>query len=257
MNEEELVLRLRAAGCVFAEEEAALLLDAAGSPEQLASMTARRVAGEPLEYVVGWAEFCGVRMVVEAGVFVPRHRTELLVDEAERLLHDRPGTPVVVDLCCGSGALGAALAVRRTVRLYAADVDATAVRCARSNVAAVGGLVVQGDLLDPLPPALRGHVEVLMANVPYVPTGAIALMPPEARDHETRATLDGGADGLEVMRRVAAAAPGWLAEGGTVLFESSERQAAAMCEGLAAVGLAPRLVVSEDLGATVVAGRRE
>ncbi len=256
MSEEELVLRLRAAGCVFAEEEAALLLDAAGSPAQLASMTARRVAGEPLEYVVGWAEFCGVRMTVEAGVFVPRHRTELLVDEAERLLSGRLGAPLVVDLCCGSGALGAALAVRRTVRLYAADVDPAAVRCARVNVAAAGGVVVEGDLFDPLPPALRGHVEVLMANVPYVPTDAIALMPPEARDHETRATLDGGADGLEVMRRVAAGAPGWLAPGGTVLFEYSERQAVAMCGVLDAAGLAPRVVVSEDHGATVVTGLR-
>ena len=191
MSEEELVLRLRAAGCVFAEEEAALLLDAAGSPAQLASMTARRVAGEPLEYVVGWAAFCGLRMVVEPGVFVPRHRTELLVDEAARLL-DGAVRPVVLDLCCGSGALGAALAARREVEVYAADVDPAAVRCARVNVATVGGVVVEGDLFDPLPPALRGHVEVLMANVPYVPTDAIALMPPEARDHETRATLDGG-----------------------------------------------------------------
>ena len=82
-------------------------------------------------------------------------------------------------------------------------------------------------------------------------------MPPEARDHETRATLDGGTDGLAVMRRVAAGALGWLATGGTVLLESSERQAAAMCEVLADAGLAPRVVVSEDLGATVVTGRRE
>ena len=144
---------------------------------------------------------------------MPRHRTELLVDEAERLLSGRPGAPLVVDLCCGSGALGAALAVRRTVRLYAADVDAAAVRCARVNVAAAGGVVVEGDLFDPLPPALRGHVEVLMANVPYVPSDAIALMPPEARDHETRATLDGGADGLEVMRRVAAGGAGVAGRG--------------------------------------------
>ena len=115
----ELVGRLRAAGCVFAEQEAALLVGAAPSVRALESMVARRVAGEPLEYVVGWAEFCGLRMVVEPGVFVPRHRTELLVDEAALLLEGVPG-PVVLDLCCGCGALGAALAVRREVAPYAA-----------------------------------------------------------------------------------------------------------------------------------------
>ncbi len=253
---DEIVRRLRAAGCVFAEEEAALLVEASGSPDELEEMVRRRVGGEPLEYVVGWAEFCGVRMTVEAGVFVPRHRTGLLVDEAERLLDGRPGAPLVVDLCCGSGALGAALAVRRTVRLYAADVDAAAVRCARVNVTAAGGVVVEGDLFDPLPPALRGHVEVLMANVPYVPTDAIALMPPEARDHETRATLDGGDDGLDVMRRVSAGAAEWLAPGGHLLLESSERQVEAMCEVLAGDGLEPAVLRSEDLGAIVVSGRR-
>ena len=195
----ELVGRLRAAGCVFAEQEAALLVGAAPSVRALESMVARRVAGEPLEYVVGWAEFCGLRMVVEPGVFVPRHRTELLVDEAARLL-EGVAYPVVLDLCCGCGALGAALAVRREVALYAADVDPAAVRCARVNLAEAGGHVFEGDLFDPLPRDLRGRVDVLLANVPYVPTDAIALMPPEARDHELRVTLDGGADGLDVFR---------------------------------------------------------
>ncbi len=125
---------LRAAGCVFAEDEATLLLDAAQSPTELDSMLARRVAGLPLEHVLGWAGFCGLRIAVDPGVFVPRRRTEFLVLCAAELLcgpgPDRGGPaaehgdtgqrPVVVDLCCGSGALGAALAAtlvrRRTVR---------------------------------------------------------------------------------------------------------------------------------------------
>ena len=251
----ELVARLRAAGCVLAEQEAALLVEAAPSATELESMVARRVAGEPLEYVVGWAEFCGLRMVVEPGVFVPRHRTELLVDKAARLLHGVTA-PVVLDLCCGSGALGAALAARRPVELHAADVDPAAVRCARVNVAGAGGHVFEGDLFDPLPRDLLGRVDVLLANVPYVPTDDIALMPPEARDHELRVTLDGGADGLDVMRRVSAGAPLWLAAGGHVLVESSERQAEAMCAVLAADGLVPRVVHDPDAGATVVVATR-
>jgi release factor glutamine methyltransferase len=252
---EAIVTRLRAAGCVFAEQEAVLLLEDAEDADDLEALVRRRVAGEPLEYVVGWADFCGIRMVVEPGVFVPRHRTELLVDEAERLLPG--GRPVVVDLCCGCGALGAALAARREIELYAADVDPAAVRCARTNLAAVGGQAFEGDLFTPLPVELRGRVRVLLANVPYVPTDAIALMPPEARDHETRATLDGGADGLHLMRRVSAEALQWLAPGGAVLLESSERQVAAMCALLTADGLEPHVTRSADLGATVVTGRSQ
>ena len=87
--------------------------------------------------------------------------------------------------------------------LHAADIDPAAVRCARRNLAAAGGQVYQGDLYAPLPAGLRGRVDILLANVPYVPTGEVALLPPEARDHEARVALDGGADGLEVLRRVA------------------------------------------------------
>lgn len=252
---DRVVRRLREAGCVLAEEEADLLLEAARDADELEAMVRRRVVGEPVEYVVGWAEFCGIRMVVAPGVFVPRHRTELLVDEAERLLPS--GRPLVVDLCCGSGALGAALAARRELELYAADVDPAAVRCARVNLAPAGGRVFTGDLFEALPSHLRGRVRVLLANVPYVPTDAIALLPPEARDHETRATLDGGPDGLDLMRRVSADAVQWLAPGGVVLFESSDQQVDAMSSALRSVGLEPRLVRSDDLGATVVTGRTQ
>lgn len=249
---DDVVARLRAAGCVFAEDEARLLLDEAASPEELDALLERRLGGEPLEHVLGWAEFAGLRVAVGRGVFVPRRRTEALVEEAVRLT--RPGA-VVVDLCCGSGALGLAVATSVAgVELVAADVDPAAVACAAENVAAVGGRAFAGDLFDALPPELRGGVHLLLANVPYVPSDAVALMPPEARLHEARVALDGGADGLDVARRVIAGAPSWLAPGGSLLFETSEGQATAALSAVAAAGLGARLVTDDDRGATVVVG---
>ncbi|MFI0898290.1 putative protein N(5)-glutamine methyltransferase [Streptomyces sp. NPDC020983] len=252
--------RLRAAGCVFAEDEARIILDTAATPAEAAVMTAERAAGRPLEHVVGWAEFCSLRIEVGAGVFVPRRRTELLVREAVALgrgaLAAR-GRVVVVDLCCGSGAVGAALAAAlgRT-ELHAADLDPAAVACAARNIAAAGGRVHRGDLFAALPDALRGTVDVLAANVPYVPTGAVALLPSEARDHEARIALDGGPDGLDVLRRVAADAARWLAPGGSVLVEAGERQADTAAGILAEGGLLARTVTDDDLGATAVVGTR-
>jgi release factor glutamine methyltransferase len=242
----DVVAQLRSAGCVFAEDEAALLVAADGD---LAELVRRRVAGEPLEQVLGWAEFCGLRFVVEPGVFVPRQRTRLLVREAVAVA--APGA-VVVDLCCGTGAVGAAIAAAVPgVALHAADVDPAAVRCARRNVP---GSVYEGDLFDALPAGLRGRVDVLVCNAPYVPTDAIALMPPEARDHEARAALDGGPDGLDVQRRVAAGAPDWLVPGGRLLIETSTRQAAGTAAAMARAGLAARVVEDDELGGTVVLG---
>ncbi|WJV50162.1 putative protein N(5)-glutamine methyltransferase [Streptomyces flavofungini] len=246
------VTRLRAAGCVFAEDEADLLLAAADDPDQLDAMVARRVSGLPLEHVVGWAEFAGLRVAVDPGVFVPRRRTEFLVREAASLAG--PGA-LVVDLCCGSGALGAALAAALGgVELHAADIDPAAVACARRNVAAALGHVHEGDLYEALPGRLRGRVDVLLANVPYVPTGEVALLPAEAREHEARVALDGGADGLDVLRRVTADAPRWLAPGGRLLFETSERQVPSAVEAVGAAGLVPGVVRDAELHATVVVG---
>jgi release factor glutamine methyltransferase len=245
-----IVSRLRAAGCVFAEDEARLLIAAAPTPGDLAAMVDRRATGQPLEHILGWAEFCGLRIVLEPGVFVPRQRTGYLVREAAALA---PPGAVVVDLCCGSGAVGAALAaVLPGVEVHAADLDPAAVRCAGRNLP--GGRVYQGDLFEPLPAGLRGRVDVLVANVPYVPSGEIGLMPPEAREYEARMALDGGADGLDVLRRVAAAAPRWLAPGGHLVVETSERQAPAAVRILAGAGMVARVAADEDLGATVVAG---
>lgn len=247
-----IVTRLRSAGCVFAEDEARLLTAGADTPDELAVMVERRVAGLPLEHVLGWAEFCGRRIAVDPGVFVPRRRTEFLVRQAAALT---PPHAVVVDLCCGSGALGATLAATRGgVELYAADIDPAAVRCARRNVAGAGGRVHEGDLYEPLPAALCGRVDVLLANVPYVPTEEIGLLPPEARIHEARVALDGGADGLDILRRVTAGAARWLAPGGHLLVETSERQVPKAVAAFTGNGLAARVARSGELNATVVIG---
>ena len=252
-----IVTRLRAAGCVFAEDEARLLIAAASSPADLAAMVDRRAAGLPLEHVVGWAEFCGLRIAVDPGVFVPRRRSEFLVREAAGLAR-RAGPPVViVDLCCGSGALGAAVAAAlEQAELHAADIDPAAARCARRNLAARGGRVYEGDLYQPLPPRLRGRIDILIANVPYVPTDAVRTLPPEARLHEPRQALDGGPDGLDMLRRVAAEAPLWLAPGGHLLTETSERQARPATGAFARGGLPARVVSSAAQNATVIIGTR-
>jgi release factor glutamine methyltransferase len=272
-----LVARLRAAGCVFAEEEAAVLAATAASPAELDAMVARRAAGEPLEQVVGWAEFAGLRVLVDPGVFVPRRRSEFLVDVAVLLAGRQDGTVprVIVDLCCGTGALGLVVAAEAAraaemverdaygaaaasigVELHAADLDPAAVACARRNVAPAGGHVYAGDLFAPLPGSLRGRIGVLICNAPYVPTTEIAFMPTEARDHEALMALDGGADGLAILRRAAAGAPAWLAPGGVLLVETSERQAPAMAAAMSAAGLVAQVHEDDESGATVVTGTK-
>jgi release factor glutamine methyltransferase len=253
--DQDVVARLRAAGCVFAEDEARLLAEAAHTPAELDAMTEQRAAGFPLEQVIGWAQFCGLRILIDPGVFVPRRRSEFLVETAVALA---PAGPVVVDLCCGTGALGLATAtgLLRTglgaVELHAADIDPAAVRCARRNVGPAGGQVYEGDLFGPLPDGLRGRIGVLICNAPYVPSEEVAFLPAEARDHEPRTALDGGGDGLDVLRAVAAQAPRWLAADGHLLVETSERQAAAMTDAMSAAGLAARVRSREESGATVV-----
>ena len=253
----DLVAILRTAGCVFAEDEARLLRAHARTPAELALLTRRRLVGEPLEHVLGWAEFAGLRVAVEPGVFVPRHRSEFLVDEAAAAV---PGARVVVDLCCGSGAIGAALLQRLSTRdgaveLHAADVDAVAVRCARRTLGDRGE-VHQGDLFAALPAALRGRVDLLVASTPYVPSDAVRLMPPEARVHEPLVALDGGHDGLDVVRRLIAEAPAWLAPAGVVAVETSYQQAATAHAAMAAADLAAEVRVDDDAECVAVLGRR-
>ncbi|MGJ4845364.1 putative protein N(5)-glutamine methyltransferase [Leifsonia sp. Le1] len=245
-----IVARLRAAGCVFAEDEARLIAEAAMDADQLEDLVAKRVSGLPLEPLIGWAEFCGLRIRVAPGVFVPRHRTEFLVEQAVALAAP---DAVVLDLCCGAGAIGAAIASRvgDGVELVACDIEPAAVRCARENIEP-RGTVYEGDLFDALPVSLRGRVDVLAVNAPYVPTEAIALMPPEARLYEPAVALDGGADGLAVQRRVAAEAGAWLAPGGSLLIETSGEQAARTAALFEEAGLLVRTVASDEYDTTVV-----
>jgi release factor glutamine methyltransferase len=251
MDVEVLVTRLRAAGCVFAEDEAALLVGTGRTGEDLEALVVRRIAGEPLEQVLGWAEFDGLRVQVARGVFVPRRRSQLLVRVAVRLL---ARNATLVDLCCGTGALGAAISRRRPdVTVHGADLDPDAVACARRNLAHVH----EGDLFTALPHELRGRVDLVVANAPYVPTAAIALMPPEARDHEHRVALDGGLDGIDLHRRIAAEASAWLTDDGAVVIESSRSQAPQTAALLAARGFGTTVERDDELDGTAVVGRRE
>ncbi|SKC36590.1 putative protein N(5)-glutamine methyltransferase [Krasilnikoviella flava] len=261
---------------MFAEDEAALLLDAVTSQvpaprggssrsgrqlellprartadvvdvARLEELVARRVAGEPLEHVLGWVAFAGRRWSVGPGVFVPRRRTELMVSAALAL----PAPATVLDLCCGCGAVGGSVllglraAGARPV-LHASDVEPAAVVHTRRNLEPLGAAVHEGDLLGAVPAILRGRVDLLLCNAPYVPTAAIATMPPEARDHEPTVALDGGTDGLDVLRRVVAAAPGWLAPGGSLLFEVGTDQVPGATALVTAHGLRAAVVTDED-----------
>lgn len=247
----DLVERLRAAGCVYAEDEADLLHETTSDPAELERLVAARVAGRPLEHLLGWAELDGLRVVVTDGVFVPRQRTVLLVDLADQLA---PEGGTVVDLCCGSGALLAALASRRPdLDGHAADLDPAAVACARQNLPP--DRVHEGDLFDALPAHLRGTVDVLMVNAPYVPSDELDQMPSEARDHEHRVALDGGGDGLDVHRRVADGAASWLARGGLLVIEVAPMQVPAAMALMSAAGLLPAVAEDPDRDATAVIGR--
>jgi release factor glutamine methyltransferase len=249
VNEPQLVAALRSAGCVFAEDEARLLLDEASSPAELMAWAARRMAGEPLEQVVGWASFAGLRIAVDPGLFVPRRRSELVVEVAAR-----EQAEIVVDLCCGTGALGAALAARwPEAEVHAADSDPAAVTCARRNLPPER--VHAGDLYAALPADLRGRVDLLVVNAPYVPTDAIATMPREARDHEHRVALDGGGDGLDVQRRVAAGAREWLRPAGRIVIETGRAQAERTAGLLTSAGFTASVDTDDEIGGTAVTGR--
>ncbi len=251
---EVVVGELRGAGSVFAEDEAAILVAAARTPDELTGMIHRRMNGDPLEYIVGWAEFCGRRVAVSPGVFVPRQRSKLMVEQA---LAVSPAPRRLLDLCCGTGAIGVAIAARvADVEVVAVDIDPTAVDCARHNLASFHATCYTGDLFAALPAELRAGFDLIVANAPYVPSDSVQYLPPEARLYEPAFALDGGADGLDVHRRIAADVGDWLSSDGGLVIETGADQAPAATAVLQAVGLATSVITDDDLFATVVIATR-
>jgi len=227
----QIVRELADAGCVAPDAEADELLAAAaegiGSIEDL---VARRVGGEPLAWIVGHVRFCGLRIRVDPGVFVPRPHTEGLARRAAALL---PPAGTAVDLCTGSGAVAAVITdARPGATVMGTDVDPGAIACARSN----GVAALLGDLDEPIPATARGEVDVVTAVVPYVPTEELHLLPRDVLANEPRLAIDGGPGGTAVLVRAAEAAARCLHPGGTVLLEIGGDQATEMRAVLAALG---------------------
>ena len=232
---------------MYAEEEAALLIQSKLRGAGLETLICRRIAGEPLETVLGWVAFGGRKLLVRPGVFIPRRRTELLArTAAQHARHDA----VLLDLCCGVGPVAATVTA---AEVHLADLDPAALECARTNVP--HGHVHLSDLYGDLPVGLRGRVDVLAANAPYVPSAQLALLPPEARDHEPFMALHGGTDGVDLHRRIAAEAGEWLAASGVLLIETSTSQAPLTVEAMVGAGLSTQVVTDPEIGGCVVVGR--
>jgi release factor glutamine methyltransferase len=204
---------LVAAGCVAAEEEAAELIGVARDPTVLAALVARRVAGEPLAWLVGTARFCDLDVAVDPGVYVPRWQSETLARRAAELL---PPAGTAVDVATGSGAVAAVLRrLRPGARVLATELDPVAAACARRN----GVDVLLGALDEPLPDDLAGTVDVLCAVLPYVPTDALHLLPRDVVAYEPRRALDGGPGGLTLVAQLVARSTRWVRPHGWLLLE--------------------------------------
>ena len=226
-----LVERLELAGCVAAGEEAGELLAAAPDAATLEAWVCRREQGEPLAWITGTLWFCGRPLAVDAGLYVPRYQTE---DLATRAAAHLPPGGRAADLCTGTGAVAAHLAASVPgAAVVGVDVDPRAVACARRNLVPA----VVGDLADP--PLRPGAFDLVTAVAPYVPTDALALLPADVQRYEPRRALDGGADGLDLVRRVVAAAAGLLRPGGRLLLELGGDQDAALAPALAEAGFEP------------------
>jgi release factor glutamine methyltransferase len=245
MSEERLrvVAALAEGGCVAPAEEAdALFLASSEGVGRIEDLVARRLHGEPLAWITGSVLFCGVRILVDPGVFVPRPHTQAMARRAVALL---PAAGIAVDLCTGSGAVAAVLAsAHPRVEVVATDVDPLAVACAGRN----GVRALIGDLDEPLPPSLRGRVAVMTAVVPYVPTEELPFLPRDVLANEPRRVLDGGPRGTSMLVRAAEAAARWLRPGGRVLLELGGDQAGEVTAAFEEVGLSDIRVHRDDDG---------
>lgn len=239
----DVAARLAGAGFPSADEEARELeAAAAGDPARLEAMVQQREQGEPLAWIVGTLDFGGVRVHVAPGVYVPRLQSVPLARRAIQLL---PTGGTAADLCTGSGAVAAfVLAHRPDTQVVATDTDQAAVACARDN----GVDAHTGDLFAPLPYDLRGAVDVVTAVAPYVPTREIPFLPRDVQAYEPTSALDGGGDGLDVVRRIVHEAGDWLAPGGALLVEIGGDQAAVLEPLLEAAGYVDSETLVDDEG---------
>ena len=199
----------------------------------------RRAAREPLQYLLGWEEFHGLRLAVTPDVLVPRPETEGLVAWALEALAERP-EPVVADLGTGSGAIACAIAqAAPRAEVLAVELSGGALAVASRNVRALGLAtrvrLLAGDLFAPLG-SIPASLDLVVTNPPYLPSAVIASLPPEVSRHEPRAALDGGPDGLAVIRRIVAGAPAVLRPAGLLLMEIGEEQAGPVASLMAAEG---------------------
>ncbi|MDP8961824.1 MAG: peptide chain release factor N(5)-glutamine methyltransferase [Actinomycetota bacterium] len=228
--------------------------------DRLGRLVARRALRVPLQHLTGEAGFRRLMLTSRPGVFVPRPETEVLAGAAIELAHvaiARFGRAIVIEPCTGSGAVGLSIAHEVAgVCVIAADLDLAAVALARCNLArlrAAPGLahgstceILAGDLLDPFPAELRGHVDVIVANPPYLTSAEVAACPPEVRDHDPRLALAAGDDGHVASDALLAAAAEWLRAGGTLLLEVAETRAAEVAARALRVGYGD-IAVAADL----------
>ncbi|MGA7172997.1 MAG: putative protein N(5)-glutamine methyltransferase [Candidatus Dormiibacterota bacterium] len=238
----EAVRRLRDAGCVFAEDEVVELTAAArGDEEELAALVERRTTGEPLAWITGSIVFCECLVAVTEGVFVPRWQSEPLAMRAAELL---PPGGRAIDLGTGSGAIACVLSDRRPgASVIGTERDPIAAECARRN----GVTVAEGDLFEAVPASWKGSVDVVVAVLPYVPTEEIAFLPRDVRSFEPISALDGGKDGLVLVRRAVGELRDWLRDGGHALVEIGGEQPQPLISMLKTAGLGSvRLMYDAD-----------
>jgi release factor glutamine methyltransferase len=245
-----IVARLRRAGCVFAEEEATILLEDDVGEAELERRVRRREAGEPLEHIVGWVRFGRLRLSVGPGVFIPRQRSLRLARAAVRAARE-DGRPVVLEPFCGVAPLAASVAAAvPEAEIHVADLDPSALEYARRNLPGRAGVHLS-DGLAGLPETLRGRVTLVAGVPPYIPATERRLVPHEALEHEPEAALFGGDDGLEHVALLVDGLDGWLAPRGTALIELNRRQYRSAAAIARRAGWAPRARRSQD-GQTVL-----
>jgi release factor glutamine methyltransferase len=205
------------------EHEMSRLQSLAGRDTPIEELIGRRLGGEPLQYIEGTAAFGPLELAVDERVLIPRPETEGLFELATRLVR---APEMIVDLCTGSGALGLALkSFFPAAAVFATDISAQAIEVAESNRQRTGQHVylAEGNLFDPLPTAILGMVDLIVANPPYVAEVDFAALPRDVQ-REPRVALVSGPTGLEIIQQIGASAAAWLRPGGVVICEIGERQ---------------------------------